>query len=290
MAKKLSRKLRCRLVMLTYLLGIAAVVFLLPARFTAPARVIFTQVIGPAEEVAFHAGGDVLAAAGTLREAFLAEERNRTLEQELRRLRNEKARLENLRVLQELRLRSMKELRVSEFSFRGLSAVVTAYDSSAMHQSITIAAGSPDGVRKGQAVCSAGAVAGVVMEVGRWRSRVRLITDADSSLPCRVSRKRARCILRGIGGANCRVEWIDRDASVRRDDVLVTAPVDEVASQRPLIPPGLPVATVVQVERGRTDPFFLKVTAAPRVKLQRLEVVEVIIPTPPPAPSGEDNY
>ena len=105
MAKKLSRKLRCRLVMLTYLLGIAAVVFLLPARFTAPARVIFTQVIGPAEEVAFHAGGDVLAAAGTLREAFLAEERNRTLEQELRRLRNEKARLENLRVLQELRLR-----------------------------------------------------------------------------------------------------------------------------------------------------------------------------------------
>ena len=61
-------------------------------------------------------------------------------------------------------------------------------------------------------------------------------------------------------------------------DVLVTAPLDELVSQRPLIPAGLLAGTVTQVERNPTEPFFLRVTAAPRVNLQRLEVVEVIIP------------
>ena len=287
MPKKLSRRLRRRLVFLAYVLGIAVVIFLLPARLTSPARVIFTEAVGPAEEVAFQVGGDTLAAFGTLSDAFLARERDRTLEQEVGRLRNEKARLQELWLVQELRLDSVKGLRVSEFPVRALSTVVTAYDTGAMRQSITIAAGSTDGVRKGLVVCSAGAVVGEVTQVGPWRSRVTLITDADGSLPCRVSRTRGLCILQGTGGADCLVEWVERDESVQVGDVLVTSPVDQVASQRPLIPPGIPAAAVTQVERNPTDPFFLKVTAEPRVNLQRLEVVEVIIPTPAPAPAPE---
>ena len=283
MAKRsIRRKLR-RLALVLYVSGIAVAVFLLPARLTSPARVIFTQVLGPAEEVSFQVGGDVTAAAGTFRDALLGHERDRALEQEVVRLRNETARLRDLQLVTELQMRSTEALALREFTCRVLSTVVTAYDSATPHQSVTIAAGTTDGVHKGLAVCSAGAVVGVVTETGPWRSRVRLITDAAGALPCRLSRTRSLCVLRGTGGANCRVEWIDRDASVESGDELVTAPVDEVAGLRPLIPPGLPVARVVQVDRPRTDDFFLSVAAAPLVNLRRLEVVEVIIPTPRPA-------
>jgi rod shape-determining protein MreC len=287
MAMKMSRRLRRRLTLIGCALGVAVLVLLLPARLTAPARVIFTQVIGPAEEVAFHAGGDAVAAGGTLRDAFLAEERGRALEQQEVRLRNEQARLENMATLLALRLRSSEGLQMRDFPCGLLSAVVTSYDATAMNRSVIVAAGSADGVERGLAVCSAGAVVGTITEVGPWRSRVTLVTDASSALPCRISRTRDLCILRGTGGTDCRVEWVDRTAPVERDDVLVTAPVDEVASRRTLIPPGLPIATVVRVDKHQKDPFFLRVTAAPRVKLQRLEVVEIVIPTPPAAESEE---
>ena len=284
MPKKLSRKLRRRLVFLAYVLGIAVVIFLLPARLTSPARVVFTQLIGPAQEVTFNVGANALAATSTFRDALLGHERDRLLEQEVDKLRNDRDRLLDMYLKQEIRLNSVRGLSISESPFRALSAVVTAYDSGATRQSITIAAGSTDGVREGLVVCSAGAVVGEVREVGPWRSRVTLITDPASSLPCRVTRTRGLCILKGTGGADCLVEWVERDASVELGDVLVTAPLDELVSQRPLIPAGLPAATVTQVKRNPTEPFFLRVTAAPRVNVQRLEVVEVIIPTPAPAP------
>ena len=58
----------------------------------------------------------------------------------------------------------------------------------------------------------------------------------------------------------------------------MTAPQDRLAARRPLIPSGLPVATVQRVGPGRADPLFLEVWARPRANLDRLEVVEVIIP------------
>ena len=164
------------------------------------------------------------------------------------------------------------------FAARVLSAPVTAYDSSPMHQSITIAGGMREGVREGLAVCAAGAIVGKISEVGLWRSRVRLLTDAASSLPCRVQRTRDLCVLQGTGGGTCSVDWLDRYAGVQRGDVLVSAPVDELISRKPLIPAGLPVATVTLAEPGRAEPMFKHVTASPLVNVRRLEVVEVVVP------------
>jgi cell shape-determining protein MreC len=60
--------------------------------------------------------------------------------------------------------------------------------------------------------------------------------------------------------------------------------MDELVSQRPLIPAGLPVASVTLAEPGGTDPLFQRVTAAPLVNVRRLEVVEVVVPAEGEAP------
>ncbi len=281
---RLKAKTRQRLRTIAYVLVVSVLILLMPARLTAPARILFTQAVGSVEDLAFQTAGDTLAATGTLRDAILSQERDRRLRRDLVRLLNERgARKERIRAL-ELRLRSIGALRVEEFPCRPVSARVTAYDSSPMHRSITIGVGTRHGVRQGLIVCSAGAVIGQVIEAGPWFSRVRLITDSASSLPCRVSRTRNRCILQGAAGPSCSVEWVDRDADVRAGDVLVTAPVDHVLSQPPLVPAGLPVATVKGVKRSPMNPLFLDVTAAPRVNLARLEMVEVIVPGGPEDP------
>jgi len=281
---RISSGLRGQLVFFAYVLGVALVVCLLPARFTAPARVVFTEVVGPVEGVTFHAAGDTIATAGTLRDAFLGQERSRLTEREFESLQNRCHLLEDKLREWQRRLSSYEQLRIKGFSFRAVSAVVTAYDTSPMHRGITIAAGTRAGLREGVAVTAMGAVVGTVSEVGPWRSRVRLITDAVSVLPCRVQRTRDLCVMRGTGGVTCVVQWIERGREVRRGDVLVTSPVDDVVGERPIVPPGLPVATVVHVERPGAEPLFQRVTAAPRIEPSRLEVVEVIIPY---TPSGD---
>ncbi len=274
---RLTKQSRARLLLFAYALGAAVFIFLLPARLTAPARIVFTQAVGPLELIAYKTGGDALAGASTLRDAILAQELDRRLEGEIVRLRNECAALREELRRERLRGESVGGM-LAGGPFKARSVLVSAYDSSPMHGSITIAAGTRRGVRRGVAVAADGAVVGLVIEAGPWLSHVRLVTDPDSLLPCRVSRTRDVCVLKGTGGTACAVELIHKDASISKGDVLVTAPQDRLAARRPLIPSGLPVATVQRVGPGRADPLFLEVWARPRANLDRLEVVEVIIP------------
>jgi len=273
-----NSKARRRAVFFVYLLGLVIVVLLLPARLTAPSRILLAEFAAPGEQILFRAAGNGLAVTGTLRDAFLGQERERLAESQVRRLLNDYEKLRESVRGQEQRLKSFEALEVAEFRFRALSADVTAYDTSAMRQSIVVAAGRTHGVREGMAVVAEGAVVGKVAEAGVWHSRVRLITDPGSLLSCRLGRTRSLCILRGTGGADCEVEWVDRSSSVQLGDVLVSAPAETALTGQRLVPQGLPVAAVIGVERGRADPLFLWVKAAPRVNVRRLEFVEVIVP------------
>ena len=281
--RKLDERTRRTLVSAAYALGVAVVIFLLPARLTTPLRTVFTETLGPIDEASFNLAGDALAASGTFREAVLNRERCRLAEREILKLRIENAQLDETGRSLFIRLVNIRDLQVKGFSSKLVSANVNAYDAGGTRHSIVIGAGTRDGVRVGQVVCALGAVIGTVMEAGPWRSKVRLLTDPGTRLPCRVSSTREPCLLEGDGTANCTVRWIDRDSKVARDDVLVTAPVDDVLGERPVIPPGLPVATVQRVKRGGPDALFLDVSARPSVDVRRLEAVEVVVPKLPPA-------
>lgn len=284
-----SSQIRRNLLVFGYVTGIALIMLLLPARFTAPARVVFTEAVAPAQGVVFRAAGDALATTGTLRDAFLARERERLQARRIEQLQSREERLRELILDRQRRLQSYERLDVQDFSFRALSSRVSAYDSTSMRRSIVIGAGSSDGVREGHAVTARGALIGTVREAGPWHSRVQLLTDGESRIPCRVQRTRDLCVLEGTGSALCSVEWVGRTSKVRAGDVLVSAPVEAALSEPPVLPAGVPAATIVQVRPGRTRPLFQEVTARPRVDTSRLEAVEVIIPRGRAAGGDEED-
>ncbi|MBS3764078.1 MAG: rod shape-determining protein MreC [Planctomycetes bacterium] len=275
---QISQQTRKKVVFLAYVVGVAVFLLVLPARFTAPARVVFIQAAGPLETTMFRMSGDAAAFSGTLRDCFLARERLRLDKKQVHKIANRNVVLKERLKQQNNILEDLKKLEIARPRFRTLGASVSSYDADPMHRSITLAAGSRKNIRKGQAVTAEGTLVGIIMEAGPWYSRVRLITDPASRLPCRIQRTRRRCILHGTGATHCEVEWVDRRSDVQPDDVLVTAPVSKLVSEKPLIPPGMPVATVKAVKKPREDPLFWRIPASPRVNLERLESVVVIIP------------
>ena len=276
--RKLSTRTWDRLKLLAGLLAVAGFVFLLPSRITAPARVLFNEAVGPLEEAAFQAGGQAVAAGGTLTEMFLKKDRERALAREVVRLRNENTRLADSLRRQDLRLRSVAKLEAREFPVRAVAAPVSSYDLSGMRRSIAVRAGTRDGVRPGMAVTADGGLVGVVSEAGPSQSRVRLITDPGSAVPCRVSRTRELCILQGTGGETCAVDWLEHKSFVEAGDVLVTASLDVPVRGELRLPDGVPAATARSVSADGMRPLFLAIEAVPRVGLDRLEGVEVLIP------------
>jgi rod shape-determining protein MreC len=267
--------------------ALASFLLLMPSRFTAPARVLFNEALNPVQTGVFQGAGDLLAASGTLTEMFRRTDGERALAQEVTRLRNANAALAEQVRQQQLALKSAAGLQVKEFPFDAVHAPVSSYDSSAMSRSITVRAGKADGVAPGMAVAADGALVGLVVEAGRSQCRVRLITDPASAVPCRVSSSRAVCILQGTGGQALTVDWVDSDAFAEPADSVVTASLSIRPQAVPPIPEGLPAATVLRVERDPLRPLFLSVEAAPRVDLDRLEAVQVLIPRQeePPGPA-----
>ncbi len=276
--RALSAKTWKRLRLLLALVAVAAFLFLMPARFTAPARVLFTEAVGPLETGVYQGAGRALATGGTLTEMFLGVNRQKALAREVTRLRNENALLAEELIRQQMRLESTEKLLVQKLPFRAVRALVSSYDSRATRRSIAVGAGTRDGVAPGMAAAADGALVGVVQEAGPRQCRVRLITDPDSVIACRVSRTRALCLLLGTGGEVCRVDWLDRDAFVEAKDVLVTTRLEAASATRLRVPEGLPAATVREVKLDRMRPLFFDVTAEPRVNLERLEEVEILIP------------
>jgi cell shape-determining protein MreC len=258
----------------------------MPSRFTAPARIVFNEAAGPVETPAFQGSGEVLARTGTLAEMIAGPDRERALAREVTALRNSRAALADELARTRAAIESAAALDVRDMQVRRLRVPVGSYDTSAVRRSISVRAGSQDGVGRGMAVVADGALVGVVAEAGIAQSRVRLITDPASAIPCRPVGGTSLCILQGTGGPGCSADWVDRVNFLERGDVLVTASLDVLPESRLHIPDGVPAATVVRVSTNEMKPLFAAVDAAPRVNLERLEAVEILIPLDDGDPEG----
>ncbi|MBD3729776.1 MAG: rod shape-determining protein MreC [Sphingomonadales bacterium] len=105
-----------------------------------------------------------------------------------------------------------------------------------------IGAGSADGVRPGMPVRSPRGVVGRVLEVGRHSARVLLLTDSESVLPVRLSRKDLVAFIEGRGSAVLKVRLINLGVNpLKRGDVFVTSGAGGYYA------PGIAVAVVTKV-------------------------------------------
>ncbi len=148
---------------------------------------------------------------------------------------------ENLRALLEMRPRVDPGAQVAEILYMSRDPFV---------RKVAIDKGSSSGVKSGAAVIDARGLVGQVHRVFPWAAEVALITDREQVIPVQVVRNGLRAVVFGLGydGA-LEVRFMPTNADIEETDVLVTSGIDGV------YPAGLPVATVVSIERNPAYPF-----------------------------------
>lgn len=226
------------------------------ARVVAPAANALRDLARPVSEVVLR--------AGQLREltAENAALRNRVgrLEADLATLREEQIAVE-----QAAALVAAVGPNAREFTAAG----VVLRDPAPGRQLLLLDRGSEDGVAVGQPVLSSGAtLAGVVVEVGAQRARVRLIIDRDSAVAGIVQSSRTPGAALGTGDG-IRLDFVPLGAAVTAGDLVLTA---ALGGQ---LPGGLLVGRVSAVSE-RPEDLFASITVEPLADFLRLEHVLVM--------------
>ena len=155
---------------------------------------------------------------------------------------------------------------------------------------IFIDRGAVQDIRPGSPVADESGVIGQVTRVHPFISEITLLTNPDQAVPVQVVRNGLRAIAFG-GGASGMLElrFTAANAEVHNGDQIVTSGIDGT------YPPGLPVATVVHIERD-ADHTFARVLCRPAAGVDRGRYVLVIANEPstrPPRPeevqAGKDR-
>jgi rod shape-determining protein MreC len=182
------------------------------------------------------------------------------------------------------RLRRLLDLRDSRPDpAAAVAARVVGRAGDLLSDGILIDRGSRHGIAPGQPVVAAGGVAsgvvGRVVSVSGRHSRVQLLTDRSATVAVRDQDSRVQGIVRGQGGGDCVLTWINLPESVRVGSLLVSSGMERV------YPPGIPVAIVQQ--RPSPDGTEKSVPVRPLLDLGALDEVLVLPPVPEELPQAE---
>ena len=143
------------------------------------------------------------------------------------------------------------------------SARVIGDQGGAFVRSILVAAGTLDGVRRGQAAMTGEGMVGRVVSVGKRSARVLLLTDLNSRVPVLVGEARHRAMLVGDNSALPDLMYLDDGARLAVGDYVVTSGIGGV------FPQGLPIGRVAAVDDGVAE-------VAPFVDWAHLEVIRLV--------------
>src|SRR6185503_12751433 len=142
--------------------------------------------------------------------------------------------------------------------------------------------GATQGVRPGSAVTDETGIVGQVTRVHPLLSEVTLVTDRDQAVPVQVVRNGLRAVAFG-GGASGALElrFMAANADIQANDRLVTSGIDGT------YPAGLPVATVMRIERDAEN-AFARVVCRPAAGVDRGRYVLVLADDAERAPRPEE--
>lgn len=220
--------------------------------------------------------------AGYLQGLAAAREGRQQAEQRAAALAERAARVEQL-VAENARLRALLELRPA-LAVTSQPAEVLYEAADPFSRKVFIDRGLTQGVKLGAPVLSEAGVLGQVTQVYPLTSEVTLLADKDAAIPVLNTRTQQRSAAFGAGRAGgMELRFLSGNADVQVGDVLHTSGLDGV------YPPGLPVATVVAVER-RVESGFARIALAPVANPDGVRHVLVLEPVGlqlPPRPAPE---
>ena len=139
----------------------------------------------------------------------------------------------------------------------------------ARSQTVTIDKGTTHGLRPDSAVITPAGIVGRVIHSSNFFSIVQLIVDSQSAVGVLLQSTRRQGIVRGTGGRELDLDYIDDDNDLKAGDTFLSSGLDRI------YPKGLPVGVITSV--GPRRGLLKTVQVRPSVDLGRLEEVICII-------------
>ncbi|HKE97381.1 MAG TPA: rod shape-determining protein MreC [Actinomycetes bacterium] len=218
--------------------------------------------------------GDTL---GGIAETGSLRRRNRQLQAEVERLRAaERTNADLLGENQQLRGALAMARRCG---CRTVGAQVVARSGSTFQWSVTIDAGTRQGITRDMAVINGDGLVGRVVRVGADYADVRLVSDPSSGIAAALAGSRSPGLLRGRGERDLDMELLHPDAPVRTGEPVITQ-----GYPQGVFPPGLPVGVVTATPPARD--LVRRLVVRPFADVDSLDVVAVVVAKParPKAP------
>jgi rod shape-determining protein MreC len=187
---------------------------------------------------------------------------------------NERLRRENdelrMQIIQQreavLEAQRIRELAGLQESILGKSTIARVIGRDpARNQTITIDKGKTHGMKPDTAVITPAGIVGRVIHSSNFFSIVQLIVDSQSAVGVMVQSTRRQGILRGTGGRDLVLDYIDDDNDLKEGDTFITSGDDRI------YPKGLPVGVIVSI--GPRRGLFKAVQIRPSADLGRFEEV-----------------
>ena len=153
---------------------------------------------------------------------------------------------------------------------RFVTARVIARSTTAWYSTVTVDAGSQQGVKEYDAVVNGEGLVGRVTSVTTDASEVTLITDQSSFVDAAVLPERARGLLAGSVTGDLSLQYVDKSAKVEQGQFVVTS-----GMKGSIFIPGIPIGTVESVAQQEVE-LYQSVSVRPLVDFHTLDLVMVV--------------
>ncbi|MFD8324662.1 rod shape-determining protein MreC [Streptomyces lydicus] len=182
----------------------------------------------------------------------------------------------------------LKTAGTGQYAIKG-AQVIAIGSAQGFSWTITIDAGSRDGIARDMTVLNGDGLVGRVTTVGAETSTVLLAADPDFTVGTRMEKTNEIGFANGQGVRSLRVQLLNGRATVKKGDRLVTF---GSSRDKPFVP-GVPVGRVVKVEPSNGD-LTRTLQVRPFVSFSQLDIVGVVVQPPrqdprdtvlPPAPA-----
>jgi len=241
-------------------------------RESAPSRLsrrILLNTIYPFQITFSFAFSKIGGAFGKVASLWGASSENSRLKAEISRLKVEISTLRDLAVENEELRGKIAFKNVNPYKFKLVPAEVVSRSPSNWFETVFINKGSRDGIAAGTAVLCEQGVVGRTVEVGRFSSKVMLITDPESSIGVFAEKSRELGI--AVGGAmnSLQVKYVGAGSPISEGDQMLTSGMGGV------FPKGIPVGIVTKTSARDFD-LFKYVELKPLTDFAKLFKVYVI--------------
>jgi rod shape-determining protein MreC len=255
-------KPRGRMLVLAAIGLTASLLLLLPERLSNKAQSAFGAPLAMALKAPATVSGQLRRSWSTLLDWFRLGEENRSLKEELVRLRVEE---QQLRQSNASLGRNGRELHINRrYLFHLVPAGLLGRDPSTWFNYVTLDRGASDGVPEGAGVVAYEGVVGKVAAVGPLSCKVVFLVDPSCRISVRDARNHVAATLAGAGRDACRLLYLSGQDDVRPGDPIETAGEGSIFSS------GIPVGVVTRVEK-RDNGLNLFAEVRPAVRLSLLE-------------------